>query len=207
MYWITRRRYGAVLSPVRVLYARKLRLAFLGQHIATTLESGLSLDDELTLLAATLVARNNDCAFCQDLNLARSIQERMGAERFAALGEASTSPLFTARERAALAFCAEAAREHTVCDATFEAAREHFGETELVELAWIAAAETYFNIQSGVFRLGADGLAARATHPARLGVPAEGPRRGDPNEEAPPSRTRRGLRTPLAKASGGTVGT
>ena len=49
----------------------------------------------------------------------------------------------------------------TVSDATFEAAQAHFNEVELVELAWLAAAETYFNIQSHIFDLQSDGLAER----------------------------------------------
>lgn len=169
VYWLTRRQYGVVLSPVRVLYARKLRFAFLGQHIATTMERGLSLDDHLALLVTVRVAQVNGCAFCQDLNLARATQKRLGLDRFAALPAAHTSPLFSERERAALAFCEEATREHTVSDATFEAARAHFGEVELVELGWLVAAETYFNIQSAIFGFGSDGLAelAAGRSPAR----------------------------------------
>ena len=161
-YWLTRRQYGVVLTPMQVIYARKPRFAFLAQHIGSTFDGGLSLDDDLVVLATSRVAEVNGCAFCRDFNLAKALQKRLGMDRFAALAEYPTSPLFSDRERAALAFCEEAAREHEVSDARFEAVRAHFDATEIVELTWIAAAESYFNIQSGVLRLGSDGLAARA---------------------------------------------
>ena len=161
-YWITRRQYGVVLTPMQVIYARKPRFAFLAQHIGSTLDGGLSLDDDLVVLATSRVAQVNGCAFCQDFALAKSIQKRLGADRFAALADYAASLLFSERERAALAFCERASREHAVDDETFEKVRAHFSETEVIELAWIAAAETYFNIQAGVLRLGSDGLAERA---------------------------------------------
>lgn len=160
-YWFTRRQYGVVLSPMRVIYARKARLAFLGQHIASTMEKGLSLDDDLVGLVVAHVAQVNGCAFCLDFNLARAVQKRLGLDRFSTLSDYKTSPLFSERERAALAFCEEAAKTHSVREATFKSARVHFGDTELVELAWLVAAETYFNIQSGIFEFGSDGLAER----------------------------------------------
>ena len=170
-YWVTRRQYGVVLTPMQVIYSRKPRFAFLAQHIGSTMERGLSLDGDLVVLATSRVAQINGCAFCQDFALAKAIRKRIGAERFDGLAEYGTSPLFTERERAALAFCEQASREHAVSDRRFEAVREHFRDDEIVELAWIAAAETYFNIQSSVLRLPSDRLAERAAEASASPAP------------------------------------
>ncbi len=156
-FWQTRRAYGKVLTPLKVIYARKPRLAFIAQLMTRTTES-LSLGDDLCLLVTVHVAQLNGCAFCQDLNLARAIQKRLGLERFRELSEYQTSALFSARERAALAFCEEATRKRKVSEQTFERLREHFSETEVVELTWLNAAENYFNLQAAVLDIGSDEL-------------------------------------------------
>ena len=165
-FWQTAREYGKVLTPLTVIYARKPRLAFIAQLITRTTEKGLTLEPGLRLLVAVHVTRLNGCAFCQDLNLARAVQKRLGLERFRALPDYRTSELFSSRERAALAFCEEATRERRVSDETFAALRAHFNETEIVELTWLNAAENYFNLQAAVLGIGSDGLAgAGATNP------------------------------------------
>jgi hypothetical protein len=67
-------------------------------------------------------SRANGCSFCEDLALATAVRKQIGTERFLALEEFQTSGLFTARERAGLAFTAEAVRDRHVSDATFAAA-------------------------------------------------------------------------------------
>ncbi len=49
----------------------------------------------------------NGCPFCEDIGLAHAVQQKIGKERFAALADFRTSPSFTDRERAALAFAEE----------------------------------------------------------------------------------------------------
>ena len=117
-YRIARRQFGKVITPLKVIYARKPVLAFAAQVITWIAESGLTLDPDLRLLVTMHVARLNGCAFCQDLNLARAMQERIGLERFTALPDHRTSDLFTERERVALTFAEEASRDKKVSDAT-----------------------------------------------------------------------------------------
>ena len=157
-FWQTRREYGKVLTPLKVIYARKPRLAFIAQLITRTMERGLSLDDDLRLLIAVYVAQLNGCAFCHDLNLAQATQKRLGVNRFRELPDYQASGIFSERERAALAFCEEATRHRKVSDKTFETLREHFNETEIVELTWVNAAENYFNLQAAVLDIGSDEL-------------------------------------------------
>lgn len=162
---VAARQFGKVIAPLRVIYARKPRLLPLAAQIQRTMEHGLTLSPELRLLVQVQASRVNGCAFCEDLALATAVRKRMGAERFQALEDFHTSELFTARERAGLAFTLEAVRDRHVSDAAFASAREHFSETELVELAWVAAAETYFNVQAHALGIGSDDLLALAMRP------------------------------------------
>lgn len=161
-YRAAARQFGKVIAPMRVIYARKPRLLALALHVQRTLEHGLSLDPELRLLIQVQASRANGCAFCEDIALAQAVRRRIGTERFAALDGFRDSARFTERERAGLAFTEEAVRDRRVSEATFAAARAHFSETEMVELSWVAAAETYYNVQSHALGIGSDGLLALA---------------------------------------------
>jgi alkylhydroperoxidase family enzyme len=52
----------------------------------------------------------------------------------ATLLDADASPLFTEAEKAAIALAKESTAKVAVSEATFERARAHFGERELVEM-------------------------------------------------------------------------
>lgn len=162
-YRLSKRQFGKVLTPLKVIYARKPRLLLLAGRIERTLEQGLSLDPSLRLLVQVQAARLNGCAFCEDLALAQALRERMGPERFQALNEFRSSPRFTARERAALAFAEEATRDRHVSEETWASVRAHFTEPEIVELAWANAAENFFNLQARALGIGSDELLTLAT--------------------------------------------
>ena len=162
-YRLSNRQFGKVLTPFKVIYARKPRLLWLAAQIAQTMEKGLSLDPALRLLIQVHAARMNGCAFCEDLALAQATRRQIGPERFAALDDFRASPAFSEREKAALAFAEEATRHRRVSEETWAAVRRHFSETEIVEIAWVNAAENYFNLQAHTLEIGSDELLERAT--------------------------------------------
>ena len=161
-YRLSAWRYGKVLAPLKVMYARKPRLLLLAGQMQRVVE-GLSLEPSLRMLVMVQAARLNGCTFCQDLLLAEALRRGVGRERFDALAEYRTSPLFSERERAALALAEEATGARHVSDATWAALRAHFSETEVVELVWANAAENYFNLQATVLGFESEGLAARVS--------------------------------------------
>ena len=108
-------------------------------------------------------SRLNGCAFCEDLALANAVRERVGSQKFAALPDFRTSSAFSEREKAAPAFAEEATRDRHVRDETFAAVRAKFTETEIVELAWVSAAENYFNLQAHPLGIGSDELLTAMT--------------------------------------------
>jgi alkylhydroperoxidase family enzyme len=134
--------------------------------LATTevwvMEKGLSLDPAITHLTRTWVAMINSCSFCVDIGKAVAVQHHMTLEKFDALAEYRTSPLFSDRERAALDYVDEATRNKRVSDATFDALRRHFNDREIVEITWLNALENYYNLINLPLGIGSDGLCAIA---------------------------------------------
>ena len=154
------RLYGMVSTVAKVIYARQPQLATLAQHIVEVRES-LSLGPELRLLIEMKASQLNGCAFCQDLTLALALREDIGAERFDGLDDFANSDAFSPREKAALAFVEEATQHRKVGEAAWEEVRKYFNEAEIVELAWLNAAENYFNLQAGVLGIESDGLSQK----------------------------------------------
>jgi len=115
---------------------------------------GTGLEHSLVELVKTRASQLNGCAYCVDLHTrdARKAGER--EERLHAIAVWHESPFFTARERAALAWCEAVtliARDH-VPDAAFEEARAHFSEKELVDLTMAVIAINGWNRLAVSFR-------------------------------------------------------
>ena len=91
-----------------------------------------------------------------------AIRQRLGMEKFDALPDYRMSPLFSDRERAALAYVEEATRRKRVSDATFDALRKHFTEPEIVEITWLNAVHNYYNLINLPLGIESDGLCAIA---------------------------------------------
>ena len=108
------------------------------------------------------VASHHGCDFCADLGQALAIQRGIGAERFNQLDRWRESSQFTPRECAALAWVDDILDDGKIEDETLEEARKMFSERELVELTWVQASETYFNMQAHPLGIPSDGLAAIA---------------------------------------------
>jgi alkylhydroperoxidase family enzyme len=130
-------------------------------------EKSLSLDPELVALVKVHIANQNECYFCSDIGMALAIKKRIGTERFAHLSTFATSPHFTEAERVALRFAEEINATCDCTNETFAALKPHFTERQIVEIAWVCAAENYYNRLSRPFGLHSDGLAALADQSRR----------------------------------------
>ena len=161
-YWIARRRFGKVLTPMKVIYPRlpgALRPAY---EIQKFENSGIRLEPGLHFMVATLVSEINGCNCCVDIARSLAIREHLGMEKFNALLDYRTSSLFSDRERAALAYVEEATRHKHVSAATFEALRKHFTEREIVEITWLNAVHNYYNLINLPLEIESDGLCSIA---------------------------------------------
>jgi AhpD family alkylhydroperoxidase len=112
------------------------------------------MDESLALLVDIRASQLNGCAFCLDMHVKQS---RMHGERELRLHHLPIwreSPLFTAKERAALAWTE--ALTHIdpagVPDAVYEEAREHFSEEDLSQLTFRVASINGWNRMNVAFR-------------------------------------------------------
>ncbi len=161
-YWGTRRRFGKVMTPMKVVLARMPGSLRFSNAIAKFELHGIRLEPALHYMVGLLASQINGCEFCMDLGRSMAIREHLRMEKFDALPEYRTSPLFSARERAALAYAEEATKNRRVSDATFEELRKHFSEEEIAEITWVNAIENYYNLLNIPLEIGSDGYCSIA---------------------------------------------
>lgn len=100
------------------------------------------------------VSQLNGCAFCVDMHVKEAKIRGERELRLHHLAIWHESPLFSARERAALAWAEALTRltSDTVDDALYEAARAEFSEAELVDLSFEILAINGWNRLGVAFR-------------------------------------------------------
>lgn len=145
-YFLTRRRFGKVVTPLKV-HAARLPIAF-GMFYSkiSSLDKKLSLSPEMVMLVREQVARLNVCLFCIDIGRSFVIKASMNEAKFDALENYRTSPLFSDAERAALDYVTELTRDKKVDPQTSEQLARHFSEREICEIVWLVASEHLYNM-------------------------------------------------------------
>ena len=145
-YFMTRRQFGKVLTPLKV-HAARLPAAFgLFYSKISKLDQKLLLPPETVMLIREHVARLNVCLFCIDIGRSFTIKASMNQAKFDALEDYRTSPLFTPAERAALDYVTELTRDKKVDQETFERMASHYSEREICEIVWLVASEHVYNM-------------------------------------------------------------
>ena len=145
-YAMTRRQFGKVLTPVKVVYAR-MPVAF-GMFISkiARLDKKLQIPPELAMLVREQVARINVCEFCMDIGRAFAIKASMNEAKFDALADYQTSQMFSEAERATLDYVTELTRDKSVNPETFARLARHFSERAICEIVWLVATEHVYNV-------------------------------------------------------------
>ncbi len=155
---LQRKKYGCELEPA-LIWGRIPSAFLMLTLLYRALDRGTSpLEPGLRALVQVRVSQINWCAFCVDLNSSAALERHATWEKLVALTSYETSPLFTERERAALAY-AEAVTDpaRRADDALFARLRRHICDQEIIELTALIA----FQNMSSKFN-------------AALGVPAQG---------------------------------
>jgi uncharacterized peroxidase-related enzyme len=158
-----RRKYGAELEPAR-LWGRLPRAFLMMTLLYRSLDRRSSpLEPALRALVQVRISQINWCAFCVDLNGAAALERAVAPEKLDALERFETSPLYSEREKAALAF-AEALTDpaRRVDDACFSRLRAHFDEQEVLELTALAAFQNLSSKFNAALGVPAQGYCARA---------------------------------------------
>lgn len=157
-YRWSKKNFGKVISPMKVIYARKpglMSVAFKINHIK---EKHISLSSQLRYLVQAYTSLLNGCNFCSDLVLATAFQKQLGMEKFKDLQKFRDSAYFDEGERAMLAYVEEATKNKTVSEETFQDFSQHFSEEEMVEVTWLIATENYYNTLTIPFGIESDNI-------------------------------------------------
>jgi alkylhydroperoxidase family enzyme len=146
VYAMSRRQFGKVMTPFKVFVAR-MPLGF-GMFIGkiARLDKKLELPQETQMLVRERVARINVCLFCIDIGRWFQIKSRMNEEKFNAMDDYATSPLFSDAERALLDYVTELVRDKKVDPETFARLAKHYSERAICEIVWLVASEHVYNM-------------------------------------------------------------
>jgi AhpD family alkylhydroperoxidase len=119
------------------------------------------IDSALRALVQVRVSQINACAFCIDSNSAAALQRDVPPEKLLQLERFEASPLFSERERAALAY-AQAITDPRkgVDDACFARLRVRFDEQAIVELTALIAFQNMSSKFNAALAVPAQGLCA-----------------------------------------------
>ena len=102
---------------------------------------GTEIDGQCRELAVIRVAILNDVDYVQRAHgPAYALKEGLTPEQVAALADWQPSKLFSARQRALLAYTDSMTRDNDVPDAVFTELRQHFSERQTVELTMLIGA-------------------------------------------------------------------
>jgi AhpD family alkylhydroperoxidase len=116
--------------------------------------AAVDLDPVLVELVKTRVSQINGCAYC--INLHTKALRELGEteQRIYLLDAWRETPLYTERERAALAWAEAVTRlpNGEVPDELFDETRAQFSDTELVQLTYVTAAINSWNRLAIPFR-------------------------------------------------------
>ena len=139
MFRRQRRRYGHALEPVR-LWAR-MPAAFLAMSaMYRALDRRSSpIEPALRSLIQVRISQINGCEFCVDLNSFLGLGRGNTENKLRALPQFEDSPLFSEREKAALAYAEAITWRLDTDDRFWSRLHKHFTESELVELGCFIA--------------------------------------------------------------------
>jgi AhpD family alkylhydroperoxidase len=153
-WWLQKRRYGAVLEPAR-LWARTPKVFLAEALLYGALDRSSSpIEPALRALIMVRVSQINWCAFCVDINSAAVLKRGVDQAKLAVLADFAASPLFSEREKAALAY-AEAVTytDRQPTTEHFAQLRRHFDDDAIIELTALIAFQNLsskFNAALGV---------------------------------------------------------
>jgi alkylhydroperoxidase family enzyme len=145
-YAMTRRQFGKVLTPVKVVYARLPAAFGMFASKISKLDKKLVLPFETVMLIREQVSRINVCRFCMDIGRSFVIKAAMNEAKFDSLEEYDTSLLFSDSERAALDYVTELTRDKQVNPDTFDRLARYYSEREICEIVWLVASEHFYNM-------------------------------------------------------------
>ena len=160
-YFFARRRFGKVITPMKVVTARVPKSARVSYEIAKLMEHGFTLDKQLQALLHIRISQVNQCDFCIDIGPGvRAAAKAARWTRSTGSRPSAPTPAFTPVERAALAYVEEVSQTKTSSDATFAELRRHFSDAQIAEITLLNAFENFYNLTNRPLGIESDNLCA-----------------------------------------------
>jgi AhpD family alkylhydroperoxidase len=168
MFRRQRRRYGRELEPVR-LWARMPAALLSMTAMYRALDRDASpIDAPLRSLVQVRVSQINHCDFCVDLNSSLGLDRGVERARLSGLDRFEESPLFSEREKAALAYAEAVTRsDRRAGPELITRLRGHFDDQAIVELAALIAYQNMSSKFNAALGVPAHGFCAVAAPPGR----------------------------------------
>lgn len=165
-YALCKRRFGKVVTPLKIVSARVPEVLPVYQAIARFMTRPQGLDPALRILIQAWTAGRNQCGFCLDITRSFAANDPELLEKVWRVQGYATDPVFSDADRAALAYVAAVTNTRTADDATFAALRQHFSDREIVEITLVNAVENFYNLVNRPLGIESDGLCALRPRPA-----------------------------------------
>ena len=139
-FWNQKRRYGKVLEPARLWGRTPKVFAALALLYGALDRRSSPIEPALRTLVTVRVSQINWCSFCVDVNSATALKRGVSEEKLLAVAAFAASPLFSGRERAALAYAEAMTYSDRRSSIEVQAPlREHFGDDAIIELTALIA--------------------------------------------------------------------
>lgn len=137
MYRYAKRRFGEVPEPFTVVAHHPRLLIANAMHEGMLQSASRTLPTSVRELAVFWTARTIGCSWCVDFGSMLQRLDGLDVERLKDVDKYATSPLFTADERAAIAYAdAMTTDAHSVTDEQVADLRTRFGDAGVVELTY-----------------------------------------------------------------------
>jgi AhpD family alkylhydroperoxidase len=139
-FWNQKRRYGAILEPARLWGRTPKVFASLALLYGALDRHSSPIEPSLRTLVTVRVSQINWCSFCVDVNSATALKRGVSENKLLAIANHAASPLFTTREKAALAYCESMTNsQRRPTELIFAKLREHFDDDAIIELTALVA--------------------------------------------------------------------
>ncbi|GLB84900.1 hypothetical protein Mkiyose1384_57900 [Mycobacterium kiyosense] len=137
MYRIAKRRFGEVPEPFTVAAHHPRLLVANAVHETLLQSASRTLPPSVRELAVFWTARTIGCSWCVDFGSMLQRLDGLDVDRLRDIDDYATSSLFSADERAAIAYAdAMTTDPHSVTDEQVDDLRARFGEAGVIELTY-----------------------------------------------------------------------
>ncbi len=158
IYFFLKREFGKVLTPAKIIYARYPQIGLLVKKIYDVEKGFKHVSEGEQFLIQNFVATLNGCTFCMDISKRKTIDKKIGLDKFYDLMEFRESKNYSNREKAILQFVEEMTKSITVSDDNYLSLKKHCSDEEIIEIVYTASSENYLNRLIKPLNIGSDEL-------------------------------------------------